>query len=239
MAVPYIKDHIPSSTARNRRPGLILAPRFITIHNTANEKSTARNERAWLVNPSNTATASYHIVIDDREAIECIPTNEVSWHAGDGSGSNSGNRTSISIEICESGRYERTLENASDLVAAMLKERGWGVEALRRHHDWSGKICPRLMYDNGTWKGWYNFKDNVAAKLAVLNKQEETDMETRPAQPDPDPGEGGEQMLSAEDANKIILFLSAAYMSTEVAEARKEYNRLANELRKASGQLPQ
>jgi hypothetical protein len=46
-------------------------------------------------------------------------------------------------------------------------------------------------------------------------------------------------MLSVEDANKIIRFLSAAYFSTESAEARKEFNRLANELRKASGQPEQ
>ncbi|WNR46322.1 N-acetylmuramoyl-L-alanine amidase [Paenibacillus roseipurpureus] len=43
-------------------------------------------------------------------------------------------------------------------------------------------------------------------------------------------------MLSVEDANKIIAFLSAAYFATDDGEARKEFNRLANELRKASGQ---
>ncbi|WP_164821350.1 glycoside hydrolase domain-containing protein [Paenibacillus koleovorans] len=43
--------------------------------------------------------------------------------------------------------------------------------------------------------------------------------------------------LSAEDANKVIAFLSAAYEATTVAEARDEFHRLANELRKASGQL--
>ncbi|WP_246294090.1 N-acetylmuramoyl-L-alanine amidase [Paenibacillus planticolens] len=43
--------------------------------------------------------------------------------------------------------------------------------------------------------------------------------------------------MSIEDANKIIRFLSAAWMSTEDAEAREEFHRLANELRKASGQL--
>ncbi|WP_372814901.1 N-acetylmuramoyl-L-alanine amidase [Paenibacillus sp.] len=43
-------------------------------------------------------------------------------------------------------------------------------------------------------------------------------------------------MLSPEDANKIIRFLSAAYYCTESKEARREFNRLANELRKASGQ---
>jgi len=47
------------------------------------------------------------------------------------------------------------------------------------------------------------------------------------------------QGLSAEDANKIIPFLSAAYMATTDKEARAEFNRLANELRKASGQPTQ
>ncbi|SDM86562.1 hypothetical protein SAMN04487897_101300 [Paenibacillus sp. yr247] len=43
-------------------------------------------------------------------------------------------------------------------------------------------------------------------------------------------------MLSVADANKIIAFLSAAYLATEDTVAREEFHRLANELRKASGQ---
>jgi hypothetical protein len=46
-------------------------------------------------------------------------------------------------------------------------------------------------------------------------------------------------MLTPEDANKIIRFLSAAYMAVESEEARAEFNRLANELRRVSGQDPQ
>lgn len=160
----YIKDHIPRNTARNRRPGHLMTPQTITIHNTGNPTSTARNERGWLTNPSNTVTASYHIVIDEREAIECLPLNEVGWHAGDGT-NGPGNRTSIGIEICESSNYAKTLDNAVDLVTKMLKERGWGVDRLRRHFDWSGKICPRKMYDNGKWTGWDEFKEKVDAKL--------------------------------------------------------------------------
>ncbi len=49
-------------------------------------------------------------------------------------------------------------------------------------------------------------------------------------------GRGKYAMLSPEDANKIIRFLSAAYFCTDSEAARKEFNRLANELRKASGQ---
>src|SRR5690554_2123651 len=131
----YIVDHIPKGTSNNRRPGLAMAPTTITIHNTSNPRSTARNERAWLTNPANDRIASFHIVVDENEAIECIPLNEVAWHAGDGNGD--GNRKSIGIEICESGNYAQTLENAAQLVAKLLKERGWGVDRLRRHFDWS------------------------------------------------------------------------------------------------------
>lgn len=159
----YTIDHIPKSTPYNRRPGLPMTPTTITIHNTGNPSSTARNERAWLTNPSNDRTASYHIVVDEHEAIECIPLNEVAWHAGDGNGD--GNRKSIGIEICESGDYAKTLDNAATLVAKLLKERGWGVDRLRRHYDWSGKICPRLMYDGGRWSGWIAFKNMVDHKL--------------------------------------------------------------------------
>jgi N-acetylmuramoyl-L-alanine amidase CwlA len=151
----------------------------ITIHNTGNPSSSAAGERAWLTNPSNARQASFHIVVDEREAIECLPLNENAWHSGDGSGSRSGNRTSIGVEICESGDYAKTLDNAATLVASMLRERGWGTDRLRRHYDWSGKICPRLMYDGGKWTGWAAFKAQVDAKLkayASIPKQEAVDV---------------------------------------------------------------
>ncbi|MFW5434368.1 N-acetylmuramoyl-L-alanine amidase [Paenibacillus apiarius] len=168
MSYEYRIDHIPKSTPCDRRPGLAMVPAYITIHNTGNPTSTAKNERGWLTNPSNNQTASYHIVVDEREAVECIPLNENAWHAGDGNGD--GNRKSIGIEICESGNYAKTLENAADLVAKMLKERGWGVDRLRRHYDWSGKICPRLMYDSGKWTGWTKFKAEVEKRLKTEPK---------------------------------------------------------------------
>ncbi len=180
MKFNYKQDFIPKSTPCNRRPGHSMNATTITIHNTGNPSSTALNERAWLTNPSNNRTASYHIVIDEREAIECLPLNESAWHAGDGSGIKSGNRTSIGIEICESGNYAQTLSNAVELVASMLKERGWGVDRLRRHFDWSGKICPRLMYDGGKWTGWIEFKKRVAAQLeedAPMTAAERKEME--------------------------------------------------------------
>lgn len=160
----YIIDHIPLDTPHNRRPGLPLVPETITIHNTGNPRSSARNERNWLTNPSNDRTASFHIAVDEREAIECIPLKEVAWAAGDGT-NGPGNRTSIHIEVCESGNYAKTLENTTQLVVCMLQERGWDVDRLRRHFDWSGKLCPRLMYDGGSWRGWNDFINRVRTEL--------------------------------------------------------------------------
>ena len=154
-----------------------MAAATITIHNTGNPSSTAQNERNWLTNISNSRTASYHIVIDEKEAIECLPLNENGWHSGDGSGSKSGNRTSISIEICESGNYSQALDNAAELVAKLLMDRNWGVDRLRRHYDWSGKICPRLMYDNGKWTGWTAFKAMVQAKMSEQKESREDELE--------------------------------------------------------------
>jgi PHP family Zn ribbon phosphoesterase len=44
-----------------------------------------------------------------------------------------------------------------------------------------------------------------------------------------------EYMMSSDDANKIINFLAATWTSTDDVEAREEFHRLANELRKVSG----
>ncbi|OMD07832.1 N-acetylmuramoyl-L-alanine amidase [Paenibacillus odorifer] len=167
----YRKDHIPKTTACNRRPGYAMTATTITIHNTGNPASSAANERAWLTNPTNARQASFHIVVDEREAIECLPLTENAWHSGDGSAAKSGNRTSIGVEICESGNYAKTLDNAAVLVASMLKERGWGVDRLRRHYDWSGKICPRLMYDGDKWTGWAAFKALVEAHLTARESE--------------------------------------------------------------------
>jgi N-acetylmuramoyl-L-alanine amidase len=177
----YTVNHIPRNTPNNRRPGLPMRPTTITIHNTGNKTSTAQNERSWLTNPSNKRTASYHIVIDEREAIECIPLNESSWASGDGSAPTSGNRSSIQIEICESGNYAKVVENAVNLTARLLKERSWNTTNLRRHWDWSRKVCPRLMYDNGTWKTWNEFVEKVNKELEEdeVTKAQIEDLEKR------------------------------------------------------------
>lgn len=142
------KAVIPIS--EGKRSGRKITATTLTIHSTGNPYSSAQNERDWLVNPDNHRIASWHVCVDQREAIIAIPLDERAIHAG----STQGNDTSISLEICESGDRETTLHNAIDVTASLLRERGWSADKLRQHHDWSGKNCPRILRDTGRWN-WF------------------------------------------------------------------------------------
>ena len=109
--VPYKIENIPSGT--NKRTGTSRKIQYIVIHNTANEQSSAQNERDYLVNENNTASTSFNIVVDDKEIIEAIPVTEVAFHAG----TSEGNQKGIGIEICESGNYQAAEANAAKLTA--------------------------------------------------------------------------------------------------------------------------
>lgn len=165
----YIIDHIPVGL---RRPTFPLTPNFITIHSTSNETSTAKNEMAWLTNPINcppkySPHASWHIVVDEKEAIEAIPLNEIAWHAGDGA-YGVGNRQSIGIEICESGDREKTLINTVKVVATLLKKFNLSIDEIRQHYDWvSAKNCPRILRIDNLWD---RFILDVKKEMANDNK---------------------------------------------------------------------
>ena len=168
FTLPYVKDHIPTTTANSRRPGYAMTPLYLTIHSTGNPNSYATGERKWLTNSTNTRTASFHVVVDEKQAVECIPLSEVAWHAGDG-GKGTGNRKSIGLEICESGDREKTLENAISLAAKILRDHGLGASTLRRHRDWRAKNCPRILIDSAhrskSTQTWEWFTEQVSVLL--------------------------------------------------------------------------
>ena len=157
IGVNYTIDPIPVS---NKRPGAKRHIKYIVIHNTANEESTARNERDYLTNPNNTSSTSFNIVVDDKEMIEAIPVNEIAFHAGD----SEGNQKGIGIEICESGDFEKTKANAAKLVAYLMKTYNISLSEVRTHYDFSGKDCPRKMLGN-----WEDFLELVKTAYIMLD----------------------------------------------------------------------
>lgn len=165
----YLKDElklrqelIPMS---NRRSGKHLVPTTLTIHSTGNLKSTAQNERDNLSRSGNTSSASFHVVVDEKEAILCIPFDEVAFH----SGTTEGNYSSLSLEICESGNREKTLQNAIQVAAQILNNFGWGADKLRQHYDWNGKNCPAILRNTSRWN-W--FVSEVKKELEKKNVTE-------------------------------------------------------------------
>ncbi len=149
VGIPYTIDSIPIS---NKRPGTKRQIRYIVIHNTANPDSTARNERDYLTNPNNASNTSFHIVVDENEIIEAIPVTELAFHAG----TREGNEKGIGIEICETGNQQKTEENATRLIAYLMKTYNIPLERVITHKDCSGKECPRLILNH-----WGHFTESI------------------------------------------------------------------------------
>lgn len=160
MAYTIVNSFIPTSSYPLKAPN-VMTPQYVTVHNTYNDAS-ARNEVAYM--SRNTNATSYHVAIDDKEAVQAIPFSRNAWHAGDGQGP--GNRKSIGIEICysKSGgqRYYDAEANAVEYVAGVLKQYGWGIDRIKWHRDWSGKHCPHRLIDEGRL---VKFKAAVKARL--------------------------------------------------------------------------
>jgi len=143
--IPYNIDSIPESNKRLLKHRKI---KYIVVHNTANPESTARNERDYLTNETNVDSTSWHIAVDEKEMVEAIPVTEIANHAGDVVG----NEYGIGIEICESGDYKQAEENATKLIAYLMKRYHIPLSRVTTHQHFSGKACPRLLLDH--WKGF-------------------------------------------------------------------------------------
>lgn len=143
-----------------------MTPEFVVVHNTAND-ATAQNEIKYMI--SNDNQVSFHFAVDDKEVVQGLPTDRNAWHAGDG-GSGRGNRYGIAVEICysKSGgvRFENAEKNAAKFIAQLLKERGWGIDKVKKHQDFSNKYCPHRTLD----KGWASFVNMIKDYLNELNK---------------------------------------------------------------------
>jgi N-acetylmuramoyl-L-alanine amidase CwlA len=138
-----------------------MTPIGICVHNTANDAS-AKNEISYMVN--NDLQTSFHFAVDDIEIWQGLPLNRNGWHAGDGVNGD-GNRKHIGIEICysKSGgeRFTKAENKAVEFIAFLLNERGWGIDKVKKHQDFSGKYCPHRTLD----LGWDRFLNNISNYL--------------------------------------------------------------------------
>ena len=162
-----IKQNLVASENYSVKCPHSMTAEFIVVHNTAND-ATAENEVAYMIRNKN--QVSFHYAVDDQEVVQGVPINRNTWHAGDGNGE--GNRKGISIEICysKSGgtRFDQAEKNAAHFIATLLRERGWGIEKVKKHQDFRNKYCPHRTLDKG-WNGFIQMIKSYLNDIPVIS----------------------------------------------------------------------
>ncbi|WP_376699883.1 N-acetylmuramoyl-L-alanine amidase [Listeria innocua] len=130
-----------------------MKPKKVTIHNTYNDASSQK-ETDYCKNNNN--EVSFHVAVDDKEAIQVVPFNRNAWHCGDG-GNGYGNRNTIGVETCYSksggAKYIAAEKNTIKYVAGLCVQQDIiaSKDTITKHQDWSGKYCPHRILDEKRW----------------------------------------------------------------------------------------
>ena len=162
------------------RPGKPCVPTHIVIHWTGNPGSSARGNRDYFANYCRTHQiyAGAHYVVGLKgEILKCIPENEIAYHAGGRAYTDYAQKTfyniglkrvyphnkCIGIETCHpdlTGKFnDVTLESLIHLTADIAKRNGIKVENIIRHHDVTGKDCPKYFVEHEN--EWILFKKEI------------------------------------------------------------------------------
>lgn len=138
----------------NQRPGIKQKAKWVNVHETGNTRvgADAKMHAQWQHDgcpgvPD--AQIGVHFYVDDKQAYQMLPLDEVSWNAG--CGNCEGNYAAISFEICVNADADRAKarQNATKLIANVMKQLGLGEGAIKFHQDWSGKWCPAIILNEG------------------------------------------------------------------------------------------
>ncbi|MBO0961652.1 N-acetylmuramoyl-L-alanine amidase [Neobacillus sp. MM2021_6] len=153
-----IQRFIPASN-KETRPGIKMTPKYITIHETDNPGAGAdANAHAQLQERGNDRAASWHLQIDDQEAIQSIPFTEVAYAAGDGK-NGPGNTLSIHIEIAvnSDGDFQKAVSNTAEVTKQLMVQFNIPLSNVVQHNHWTGKNCPRYLRSGEKGITWSNF----------------------------------------------------------------------------------
>ena len=171
--IPVVTDYIPEGS--RARPGGLREIKYLVIHETDNfsagADAAAHNSFIHQNANAEVGVVSWHYTVDDHEIYHHLPDSEPGYHAGDGLEADGGNMNGIGIEMCvnEDGDYEQTLANAEQLCARLLIEYDLKPSAaLKKHQDFSGKVCPAKLIGDGRWE---EFCDAVTQQYEALRAE--------------------------------------------------------------------
>lgn len=148
---------------------------YIVIHETDNTgaHATAKAHSEYLQENCWKEQKSWHYTVDDHEIWHHLPDKEVGYHAGDSSWREGGNRNGIGIELCvnQGGNFDQTMHNAAQLTAYLLLKYNLTIDAVKKHQDFSGKICPSTIIETNRWQEFLHLvqEDYTAQKTQAQN----------------------------------------------------------------------
>ena len=147
------------------RPGTKLGRvKNIVVHWVGNANSTAIANRNYFesLKEKKSFASSHYIVGLQGEIIQCIPEDEVAYHAKEA------NSYSIGIEVCHPdwiGKFSnKTYESLINLLADLCKRYNLEpTQAIIRHYDVTKKLCPKYYVEHSG--AWLQLKQDV--KVAI------------------------------------------------------------------------
>ena len=159
------QDMVRAGTC-GRRVVRRMNPRYITIHSTQNYSADAWKHSLALKRGALRAPKRpggnrigyliWHFTVDDKVALQHMPTNEQGEHA-DFNGP--GNNYSIGIEMCEhrGSNLGATMDRTAKLAAYLMVKNGIPLRNVVPHYHWPRrgchppkKNCPHFLMDNGS-----------------------------------------------------------------------------------------
>jgi len=132
------------------RPGIKLKKvEKLVIHWVANPGTSAMANRNYFNNLKDRYASAHYIIDINGEIIQCIPTTELAYHAGN----NEWNEVSLGIECCHpdwTGRFSKaTVDSLIELCAYLCQTFNLDpLKSIFRHYDVTKKDCPRYYVKN-------------------------------------------------------------------------------------------
>ena len=168
VAVPeYVNVNLLTPNEYSRPQIPLEKVNGIVVHYVANPCSTALENRNYFEglkdqSGSKTVSASSHYIIGaDGTILQCIPLDEVAY------GKYPRNEDTVSIECCHpdaDGRFtDATIKSLARLTGWLCKELSLNEKHIIRHHDVSGKNCPKYYVEHED--AWRALKKKLAAGI--------------------------------------------------------------------------
>lgn len=139
---------------------------YVTVHETANTDPGADAQaHADLQSNGGARQASWHVQVDDTEAIRSYPDTAQCWHGG----TREANEDALAVEICvnSDGDYDEAFKNAAKVVRDWRIKHKLSRADVKQHFDWTGKNCPAKMRLSDRWEEFLDLTEPTQTIGAV------------------------------------------------------------------------